>query len=77
MGSATQIVPVYVGGARDVMEFSRMLLDDGIFVQGIRPPTVPPGSCRLRCTLTATHEMRDIERAIAAITAAGKKLGII
>jgi len=77
MGSATQIVPVYVGGARDVMEFSRMLLDDGIFVQGIRPPTVPPGSCRLRCTLTATHEARDIERAIAAIAAAGKKLGII
>ena len=77
MGSATQIVPVYVGGARDVMEYSRMLMDDGIFVQGIRPPTVPSGSCRLRCTITATHEMRDIERALAAITAAGKKLGII
>lgn len=77
MGSATQIVPVYVGGAGDVMKFSRMLLDDGIFVQGIRPPTVPSGSCRLRCTLTATHEARDIERAIAAIAAAGKKLGII
>ncbi len=77
MGSVTQIVPIYVGGVRDVMEFSRMLMDDGIFVQGIRPPTVPSGSCRLRCTITATHDMRDIEHALAAITVAGKKLGII
>jgi glycine C-acetyltransferase len=77
MGSVTQIVPVFVGGANNVMKFSRLLLDKGVFVQGIRPPTVPAGSCRLRCTLMATHEERDLEKAVTAIKTAGKRLGII
>ncbi len=77
MGSATQIIPVRVGGMKDVMAFSRLLLAEGIFVQGIRPPTVPAGSCRLRCTVMATHEARDLEKAVTAIKTAGKKLGIV
>ncbi len=77
MGSTTQIVPVLVGGAEETMEFSRQLLDAGVFVQGIRPPTVPPGSCRLRCTLMATHTEEDIEEAVALISTLGKKLGVI
>jgi len=77
MGSETQIVPVYVGGAQQTMEFSRLLLEEGVFVQGIRPPTVPAGSCRLRCTLMATHNENDLEQAITAITAIGEKLGVI
>jgi 7-keto-8-aminopelargonate synthetase-like enzyme len=45
------------------MAASEMLLKRGVFVQGIRPPTVPPGSCRLRATLMATHEPLELERA--------------
>ncbi|WP_243688451.1 8-amino-7-oxononanoate synthase [Geotalea toluenoxydans] len=77
MGSETQIVPVFVGGAEETMEFSRKLLDQGIFVQGIRPPTVPVGSCRLRCTLMATHSQADVDRAVAAIAQVGRQLGVI
>jgi glycine C-acetyltransferase len=77
MGSETQIVPVFVGPAEATMEFSRELLDQGIFAQGIRPPTVPAGSCRLRCTIMATHEEEDLERAAEAITAIGKRLSVI
>ncbi|HEY6874691.1 MAG TPA: 8-amino-7-oxononanoate synthase [Geobacteraceae bacterium] len=76
MGSATQIMPVFVGGAAPTMEFSRLLLEEGVFVQGIRPPTVPAGSCRLRCTMMATHTDDDLEQAVSAITNTGKKLGI-
>jgi len=76
MGSETQIVPIFVGGAEPVMEFSRRLLHEGFFVQGIRPPTVPPGSCRLRCTLMATHTESELERAVAAICTVGKELGL-
>ena len=77
MGSETQIVPVYVGGAQQTMEFSRLLLEEGVFVQGIRPPTVPAGSCRLRCTLMATHNDNDLDQALTAITAVGAKVGVI
>lgn len=77
MGSETQIVPVFVGPAPATMEFSRQLLEQGIFVQGIRPPTVPAGSCRLRCTIMATHEVADLELAAERIAAVGRRLGVI
>jgi len=77
MGSETQIVPVFVGPAEATMEFSRRLLDEGIFVQGIRPPTVPAGSCRLRCTVMATHEPAELEAAAETIAKVGRELGVI
>lgn len=77
MDSETQILPLFVGGAAATMEFSRRLLDAGIFVQGIRPPTVPRGGSRLRLTLMATHQEQDLERAVEVIIATGKDLGII
>ena len=77
MGSETQIVPIFVGPAQATMEFSRQLLEQGLFVQGIRPPTVPAGSCRLRCTIMATHEATDLERAAEAIEVVGKRLGVV
>jgi glycine C-acetyltransferase len=77
MGSETQIIPIYVGGAEKTMEFSRLLLVEGIFVQGIRPPTVPAGSCRLRCTVMATHTVEDLSWAAEIMAKVGKRLGLI
>ena len=77
MGSETQIVPIFVGPAKATMEFSKELLEQGLFVQGIRPPTVPAGSCRLRCTIMATHERDDLEQAVERIAEVGKKLGVV
>jgi len=77
MGSESQIIPLFVGEAGPTMEFSRLLLAEGIFVQGIRPPTVPPGSCRLRCTVMATHTKEDLLWAAEVMTKVGKRLGII
>ena len=77
MGSETQIVPIFVGPAQATMEFSRQLLEQGLFVQGIRPPTVPAGSCRLRCTIMATHEPADLEQAAETITRVGQRLGVV
>lgn len=75
--SATQIIPIAVGDAAKTMEFSRRLFEKGLFVQGIRPPTVPAGSSRLRCTVMASHSREDLEHAAAAIVATGKELGIV
>ena len=76
MGSETQIVPVFVGPAETTMEFSRKLLERGVFVQGIRPPTVPAGSCRLRCTIMATHTPEELTDAADKIALVGKRLGV-
>ena len=77
LGSETQIVPLFVGDAGQTMTFSRLLLEQGIFVQGIRPPTVPTGTCRLRCTLMATHARADLEQAVATIIEVGESLGVV
>jgi len=66
-----------VGEAAETMEFSRLLLEDGIFLQGIRPPTVPAGSCRLRCTVMAVHTQAELESAAEKIISAGQKLRLI
>ena len=67
--SATQIVPVLIGAPEPTMAITRRLLLDGVFLQGIRPPTVPEGTCRLRATVMATHDPRELERAADAIIA--------
>jgi glycine C-acetyltransferase len=77
MGSESQIIPLFVGAAAPTMEFSRQLLEEGIFVQGIRPPTVPAGSCRLRCTVMATHTVEDLSWAAEIMAKVGKRLGIV
>ena len=68
--SATQIVPVLIGEPAPTMAITRRLLDDGIFLQGIRPPTVPEGTCRLRATVMATHTPEDLEHAAGRVVAA-------
>jgi len=75
LGSETQILPVFVGEAQNTMEFSRALLGEGVFVQGIRPPTVPVGSSRLRCTLMATHEQAELQNVVNAMCRAREKVG--
>ena len=54
-GSKTQIVPIRIGEAAQAMKLSERLLERGVFAQGIRPPTVPEGSSRLRFTVMSTH----------------------
>ncbi|MGB5351174.1 MAG: 8-amino-7-oxononanoate synthase [Polyangiales bacterium] len=62
----SQILPVLIGDNARTMQLSAELLNRGIFVQGIRPPTVAPGTARLRLTPMATHRPEQIARAIDA-----------
>lgn len=73
----SQIVPIITVNPDTTMEFSQKLMECGVFVQGIRPPTVPVGSCRLRCTLMATHTKEQLDEAVQKIGYVGKKLGVI
>ncbi len=49
-------MPLEVGEAEPTMALCERLLERGVFAQGIRPPTVPPGSSRLRFSVMATHD---------------------
>lgn len=62
----TPIVPVMIGDPRQTMRISNDLLESGFFVHGIRPPTVPEGTSRLRLVPTAGHEDDHIERLLEA-----------
>ena len=67
LGSLTQIVPVLTCDPAPTMAAVGALLKRGIFVQGIRPPTVADGSCRLRATVMAVHDEGELLEAAAAI----------
>jgi 8-amino-7-oxononanoate synthase len=56
------IVPVIVGEAEAALAASEMLEAEGFLVVAIRPPTVPPGTARLRFAFTAQHPEAEIER---------------
>lgn len=60
------ILPVILGAPEVAMRLSTRLLGEGVWVQGIRPPTVPPGTARLRVTVTATHSTEDLDFAASA-----------
>ena len=77
MGSESQIIPVFVGDTHRTVEMSQMLLKEGVFVQGIRPPTVPKGKSRLRVTVMATHSKADLDAALKSFKKTGKKLKIV
>ena len=62
----SQILPLRLGDERQTMAACRLLLRQGVFVQGIRPPSVPPGTARLRIAPMATHTEEDITTALAA-----------
>ena len=65
--SETPIQPVLLGEADAAVRASRKLLDQGLFVAAIRPPTVPAGTSRLRITLSAAHRDFDVDALVAAL----------
>ena len=65
--SETAIQPVIVGDAARAVEVSSRLLARGFLVPAIRPPTVPPGTSRLRVSLCAAHGRDDVERLAGAL----------
>ncbi len=67
LGSTTQIVPVLTREPESTMKMTERLLEKGVFLQGVRPPTVPPGLCRLRATVMASHSLTELSAAVGKI----------
>jgi 8-amino-7-oxononanoate synthase len=65
--SSTPIQPLVVGDEQRALDLSRALWEAGFLVTAIRPPTVPPGTCRLRITLSAAHGESQVDGLIEAL----------
>lgn len=65
--AASPIVPLVLGGAQAALDASRFLAEDGFLVTAIRPPTVPPGTARLRFAFTASHPNDAVVRLAAIV----------
>jgi glycine C-acetyltransferase/8-amino-7-oxononanoate synthase len=76
-GSRTQIVPIEVGEAEAAMALCERALERRIFAQGIRPPTVPEGSSRLRLAAMATHRAEELAWAAREIGVAAREIGLL
>jgi 8-amino-7-oxononanoate synthase len=70
-GHPSPIVPVVLGDEQAALNASKWLSDAGLHVPAIRPPTVPPGTCRLRVSLSAAHAQDDIIRLRHCLDQAG------
>ena len=60
-GGAAHVIPLPTGNPERTMRLSTQLLEERVFVQGIRPPTVPPATSRLRVTVMSTHTAADLQ----------------
>jgi glycine C-acetyltransferase len=75
--SRTQIVPVVVGDAARAMALCERALEDRVFAQAIRPPTVPEGTSRLRLSVMANHRADELCAAANVIGQAAEELDIV
>lgn len=65
--SDTAIQPIIIGDVEKTVQLSQSLLDKGLLITAIRPPTVPKGTARLRITLSATHTKTQIDQLVTTI----------
>jgi len=65
--SWTPIQPLILGDNQRALQMSNKLLENGLLVTAIRPPTVPQGSARLRITLSAAHNEAQVDRLLSML----------
>ena len=67
-GSESQIIPLLIGDPATTLAIADSLIETGIFVLGIRPPTVPDGLSRLRISLMSSHTDDHIETLLGTLS---------
>ncbi len=75
--SASPVIPVLAGEDRLAFFMSKRLQEEGVFVNPIVSPAVPPGRAMLRTSYMATHTREHLERALDAFARIGREVGVI
>ena len=77
LNTETAIVPVLCGPDEAAFQVARRSHENGVFVLPVISPAVPEGAARLRATVTAAHELDEIENAVEVIAEAARHVGVI
>lgn len=75
--SSTPIIPLFVRDMHKTLLVTRMLMDEGIFVNPVLPPGVPSDDTMIRFSLMATHTMEQVDLALDRIQKVFHKVGLI
>ena len=75
--SCTPVIPLHVGDMMVAFEMWKRLGDEGVFINPVVPPAVPPSSCLIRTSFMATHTRKQLDFALEKFYRIGKELKII
>jgi 8-amino-7-oxononanoate synthase len=75
--SQTPILPVFCYEEERTLRMAMRLQQEGVFVNSVLPPGVPPNKCLIRISLMATHTANQIDMALQKLKKVGKELGLI
>ena len=75
--SETPVLPVFCYEDEKTLRMAMRLHQEGVFVNSVLPPGVPPNKCLIRISLMATHTEKQIEMALEKLKKVGRELGLI
>jgi 7-keto-8-aminopelargonate synthetase-like enzyme len=75
--SETPVIPIILGDEMLVFGFWRRLLEEGVFVNPVRPPAVPAGRALLRTSYMATHTDEQLDRVLETFAKIGREFGVL
>ena len=75
--SESPVIPILVGEDMTSYTMTTRLGEEGVFVNPVVSPAVPPGRAMIRTSYMATHAREHLDRALEALAKVGREFGII
>ncbi|MEZ4334664.1 MAG: aminotransferase class I/II-fold pyridoxal phosphate-dependent enzyme [Myxococcota bacterium] len=76
-GSQSPVIPLLIGGDAETFQMAKRLQEEGVFVNPVMTPAVPPGHGLIRTSYMATHKREHLDLALGALAKVGRELGVI
>lgn len=75
--SCTPVIPLHVGGLMNAFKMWKQLDEEGVFINPVVPPAVPPNDTLIRTSFMATHTRAQLDEALEKFEKIGKRVGVI
>lgn len=75
--SCSPVIPLHVGSMENAFKMWKQLDDEGVFINPVVPPAVPPNDTLIRTSFMATHTKAQLDIALEKFEKIGKRVGII